>query len=207
MLTYIFQGSSYLSPYAYGIMHRMHHAYADTEEDPHSPKYDPNALAMMWRTKNVYNGIYYRKTQVEERFTKNVPDWKFIDKIGGNYISRIVWGLAYVAFYVVFATHWWMFLLLPIHFVMGPFHGVIINWCAHKYGYTNYTVKDTSKNLMPWDLIMMGEGLHNNHHTHSSRANFGTKWWEFDPSYPLIKIMHWLRIIRLKSPKLQPIEA
>ena len=31
VLTWIFQGSSYLSPYAYGIMHRYHHAYADTD--------------------------------------------------------------------------------------------------------------------------------------------------------------------------------
>ena len=29
-LSWIFQGSSYLSPYSYGILHRLHHAYADT---------------------------------------------------------------------------------------------------------------------------------------------------------------------------------
>src|SRR5690606_12907043 len=27
VLTFIAQGSSYLSPYAYGVLHRMHHAY------------------------------------------------------------------------------------------------------------------------------------------------------------------------------------
>ena len=27
VLTWVFQGSSYLSAYGYGIMHRMHHAY------------------------------------------------------------------------------------------------------------------------------------------------------------------------------------
>ena len=30
VLAWIFQGSSYLSPYTYGVMHRHHHAYADT---------------------------------------------------------------------------------------------------------------------------------------------------------------------------------
>ncbi len=39
-LSWLTQGSSYLSPYSYGILHRLHHAYADTEQDPHSPKYD-----------------------------------------------------------------------------------------------------------------------------------------------------------------------
>ena len=33
-ISFVTQGSSYLSPYAYGIMHRLHHAHADTEEDP-----------------------------------------------------------------------------------------------------------------------------------------------------------------------------
>src|SRR5688500_5776147 len=34
---YLTQGSSYISAYAYGIMHRLHHAHTDTIEDPHSP--------------------------------------------------------------------------------------------------------------------------------------------------------------------------
>ena len=55
VVSFFFQGSSYLSPRAYGIMHRMHHAFADTEKDPHSPKYDHNFFAMMIRTKNIYN--------------------------------------------------------------------------------------------------------------------------------------------------------
>jgi stearoyl-CoA desaturase (delta-9 desaturase) len=40
LLAYISQGSSYVSPKVYAIMHWMHHAYADTEKDPHSPRFD-----------------------------------------------------------------------------------------------------------------------------------------------------------------------
>src|SRR5437868_5875201 len=36
-LSWFIQGSSYLSPRAYAILHRMHHAYSDTPNDPHSP--------------------------------------------------------------------------------------------------------------------------------------------------------------------------
>ncbi len=50
VLTWLFQGSNYLSAYGYGVMHRIHHAYADTKQDPHSPKYDGNLFAMMWKT-------------------------------------------------------------------------------------------------------------------------------------------------------------
>ena len=53
----ITQGSSYLSPYAYAILHRLHHAYADTEKDPHSPAYDSSLLDIMWKTKNIYSSI------------------------------------------------------------------------------------------------------------------------------------------------------
>ncbi len=41
-LTWLTQGPSYLTPRAYAILHRMHHAYSDTEKDPHSPIVIPN---------------------------------------------------------------------------------------------------------------------------------------------------------------------
>ena len=69
---------------------------------------------------------------------------------------------------------------------------------AHEIGYRNFNVKDTSKNLMPIDLLMLGEGLHNNHHMHAGRANFGWKKWEFDPTYPVIWLLNKLGIIKLK---------
>ncbi len=199
VLSFIFQGSSYLSPYAYGIMHRMHHAYADTEKDVHSPKYDSNFFSMMWRTKLIYEDIFTGKFPVEEKFKKDVPEWHAFDRIASHTLTRAMWVGVYIAFYAVFATQWWMFLLVPIHAVMGPFHGVIINWFAHKYGYTNFKVKDTSKNLLPIDILMLGEGFHNNHHKHASRPNFGVKWFEFDPIYPIILFFNKVNIIRLNK--------
>ena len=37
LCTYVTQGSSFLSPRGYAILHRMHHAFSDTPKDPHSP--------------------------------------------------------------------------------------------------------------------------------------------------------------------------
>lgn len=203
VLSWITQGSSYLSPRAYGAMHRLHHAYADTEKDPHSPKWDKNVFTMMWRTKKVYTDVFHGRAKLAPKFLKDLPEWAGFDGIGERWPSRIFWGLAYLIFYIFFATQWWMFLLLPIHFVMGPVHGAIINWLAHKYGYRNFNVKDTSKNLLPVDFLMWGEGFHNNHHKFGGRANFGVKWFEIDPMYPIIWVMDKLRIIQLrrKSPE------
>jgi fatty-acid desaturase len=38
VLTAISQNSSYLNPRGYAVLHRMHHAYSDTEGDPHTPQ-------------------------------------------------------------------------------------------------------------------------------------------------------------------------
>jgi stearoyl-CoA desaturase (Delta-9 desaturase) len=105
-------------------------------------------------------------------------------------------------FYFQFATVWWLWLLLPLQFLMSPIHGAIINWFAHKYGYINFKVGDTSRNFLPVDFLMMGESYHNNHHKFGSRANFGgIRWHEIDPTYYIIKLMDKMRIIRLAQQK------
>ncbi len=204
ILSFFFQGASYLSPRAYGIMHRMHHAYADTELDPHSPKYDSNLFKMMWRTRNTYSSIFHYTTTVEEKFTKELPEWTWFDRFASNFIIRIMWVAIYVLIYIALSAPWWLFPLIIIHAIMGPFHGMIINWYAHSVGYVNFKMKDTSRNLFPVDLIMLGEGLHNNHHKHSGRANFGWKKYEFDPVYPIIKMLSWANIIKLRRVKTEP---
>jgi stearoyl-CoA desaturase (Delta-9 desaturase) len=197
--SFITQGSSYMSPRVYGIMHRMHHAYTDTENDPHSPSYDSNLFKMMWRTSMTYRDIMFGKVKVEERFLKNLPEWKWFDWMGNTWSARIFWMILYSCIYVALAPSAWWYLLIPVHIAMGPVHGVIINWFAHKYGEVNFETDNTSKNLFKVDLLMMGEGYHNNHHKYPSRANFAAKRGEFDPIYPVIKLMRKLNIIKIKN--------
>lgn len=200
ILTWFFQGSNYLSAYGYGVMHRMHHAYADTENDPHSPKYDLNVFAMMWRTKNIYADINQKKIKVADKFTKNVPQWDGFDSFASSWYSRLAWGIGYVAFFYFFATAGWQWFLLPVAFFMAPIHGVIINWYGHIYGYVNFKSNDTSKNLFKFDFLMMGEGYHNNHHKFASSANFGgIRWHEIDVTYQIMRVLHFFKIIEIKN--------
>jgi len=197
--SFIFQGSSYLSPRAYAVMHRMHHAYTDTDKDPHSPSYSKNLMDMMWKTYVIYAGISNRTTEVDAKFTKNVPDWAKFDKFAGSIWPRLFWVACYVTFFAFFATSWWQWLLLPILIVMAPVHGAIINWYAHKFGYENHDMPNTSKNLLPIDILMLGESYHNNHHKFPSAINFGRKWHEIDPIYPFILLFGKLHIIQLPA--------
>lgn len=207
IFTYITQGSSYMSPRAYAIMHRMHHAYTDTDKDPHSPTFSKNVFSMMWRTRNIYLGIFKKKIKTEERFSKNLPDWPAFDRWAHSTLSRTLWALIYIAIIVFFSSSLWYLLLLPALLAMGAIHGAIINWFAHKYGYINFKLKNTSQNLFSVDVLMLGESYHNNHHKRPSALNFGNRWHEFDPVYPVIRILGWLHIIKLPNTELpQPEE-
>ena len=197
ILSYITQGSSYMSPRAYAIMHRMHHAYTDTEKDPHSPSFSKNILSMMWRTRNIYVSIVEGTMDVEPRFLKNLPDWPKFDRWANSTLSRLLWAFAYLGFFIMFAHSAWVYLLLPVVLCMGAFHGAVINWFAHKYGYKNFILKNTSENLFTVDLLMLGESYHNNHHKHPSSLNFGVRWHEVDPIYPVIRFLGWLHVIKL----------
>jgi stearoyl-CoA desaturase (Delta-9 desaturase) len=205
VIAYITQGSSYVSPRAYAVMHRMHHAYTDTEKDPHSPKYDKNFFKMVWHARQVSVDIFKRTMDVEPRFLKNLPDWPLLDKIAYTTFSRVGWIAVYVLMYVLFAPSGWWFLLLPVHVVMLPLHGSIINWFAHKYGTVNFKLKNTSTNLFKVDLLMMGEAYHNNHHKNPSATNFGFRWYELDPTYAIIRLLNWLKIIRVHKLTARPV--
>jgi stearoyl-CoA desaturase (Delta-9 desaturase) len=198
LCTYLTQGSSFLSTRGYAILHRMHHAYSDTPRDPHSPENYKNVFTMMWATKHRYDGFAYRREAPEPRFEKDVPDWPALDRLSQWWPARIVWLGAYTAFYAVFATSWWMWLLLPAHFIMGPIHGAIVNWCGHRYGYRNFASDDVSRNTLVFDFLTFGELFQNNHHEHAMRPNFAVRWFEIDPAYAVIRVFAWLGIVQLR---------
>ncbi len=199
IFTYITQGSSYMSPGTYAVMHRLHHAHTDTELDPHSPSNSSNIFSMMWGTRTVYQQILHNKVSVEARYTKNIPSWPWFDKFANSGVSRLMWVAGYTSFFIFFATNPYQYLLLPIIVSMGAFHGAIVNWFAHKYGYINFKLRNTAMNLLFVDVLMLGESYHNNHHKHPSSINFGKRWFEIDPVYYIIRTFSLLKIITIVS--------
>lgn len=197
-LTWFAQGSSYLVPRAYAVMHRMHHEYSDTEKDPHSPHFFKDVWHMMMHTAKIYSDFQTNKNLPEPQFTKDyLPVWTKLDRIGHSTAVRLVFGLAYTAFYIYFAPSMWWFLLLPIHYLMGPVQGAIVNWCGHKYGYSNFKNGDHSRNTTPWGVLLMGELFQNNHHYDKENANFARRWYEFDTTYLIMRVMNKVGIIHL----------
>src|SRR5256885_14994363 len=78
LLTYLVQGPSYLSPRGYAILHRQHHAFSDTERDPHSPWNFRNALRMMLHTKHRYDAYAFgarNRRRASSAVTRNGSCW------------------------------------------------------------------------------------------------------------------------------------
>lgn len=196
LLTYVSQGSSFLNPRGYALLHRMHHAFSDGERDPHSPKYFSNPFSMMWTTKHRYDDFAYHRVAPEARFEGGYPEWPWLDRLGQSWAMRIVWGASYGLFYVAFAPSAWWFLLLPAHFVMGPIHGAIVNWGGHMYGYRNYATDDRSRNALFFDFLTFGELFQNNHHEFPMSPKFAARWFEVDPAYPILWTLEKLGVIR-----------
>jgi len=200
LCTYLFQGASYLDPRGYAILHREHHAFSDTPRDPHSPQHHPNVVRMMMHTRHRYHVYAHHELEPEPRFVAGgFPMWPALDRLGQSWAARLTWIGLYTGFYLLFATAWWQFLLLPIHFLMGPVHGAIVNWCGHRYGYRNHVTADVSRNTLPIEMLTMGELFQNNHHKHPQRANFATRWFELDPSYQIMRVFSALHVIDLRN--------
>jgi stearoyl-CoA desaturase (delta-9 desaturase) len=198
-LTWFVQGSSYLNPRAYAIMHRMHHAFSDTPSDPHSPMQQPNFFKMMWRTKTVYDDLRLGRVPVDPRFDGGVPHSRLFDEKLSSMPVMLGWMALYTGIYAAFATHWAVFLLLPIHWALGPVHGAIVNWAGHKIGYRNYESDDHSRNTLVFDVLTMGELFQNNHHKWGQSPNFGVRAFEIDPAYQIMRVLSWLGVIDMSG--------
>lgn len=211
IIAFLVQGSSALSLYAYGVMHRLHHVHAGTKEDPHSAEQHKGFLGMLRVGRDMitsYGNILFERQPVPENILKKVPKLTAFDRFSNRWYIRSLFGLGYIAVYIIYAPHWLWFFLLPIHILMGPIHGMIVNWFNHKIGYRNFkNLGNDSRNfeikigkfVIPWvfSIIMLGENNHNNHHARPA-INFAIKWHEFDPIFPITLLMAKLRIIKIK---------
>ena len=200
--SWVTQGTSYLNARAYAILHRMHHAYSDTEKDPHSPHFFKDIYEMMKSTILIYRSFLLNQGVPDKEFTTDyLPVWGKLDKFGHHILTRLAFIVLYTSIYLAFAPNYWWFLLLPFHFLMGPIQGAIVNWCGHKYGYRNFNSTDQSKNTGPWGFFLLGELFQNNHHHAKHDANFAKKWFEFDLTYQVMRMLNFVGIIQLNTQK------
>jgi stearoyl-CoA desaturase (delta-9 desaturase) len=157
--------------------HRSHHANADREGDPHSPKilgYIPAQFLSMFSKINIRRSPVLRDN-VHQLFHQY---YIHINLVYALIVTSLfgTWGL--LNLYLVPACVLWN-------------AGSFINTINHTrwLGYRRYNVPDNSTNNPLLGVFMWGEGWHNNHHRFQSRANIGERWYEIDIGYYIIKLI------------------
>jgi stearoyl-CoA desaturase (delta-9 desaturase) len=177
-------------PREWVAVHRKHHHLSDGEGDPHSP-----LVYGLWTVLFGNYFLYKKETANPATIAKYTPEWKndLIDGIPGmNY--GVFLGLA--VFCLMFGLPWGIAAWLA-HVVLYVLLNSSINALGHMIGYRNFGQQAT--NLQWLALLTGGEGLHNNHHEHPTSALFALRGREFDPSWPVIRLLETLGLAKVNQ--------
>jgi fatty-acid desaturase len=162
------------SPLGWVYVHRMHHKYADTLQDPH----DANIVG--WKIFFPHLMKYGESTSkrvVIDMLTK------FHINIHNYYMWFIIlWSLLLL---VISPYIFYFFYVVPVAMSFIALDLFVL--LSHTYGYRNFETKDASKNNWFISLILWGEGWHNNHHKNPGNFTTKIKWWEVDLTALVIK--------------------
>lgn len=149
--------------------HRMHHAYTDSDKDPHSPTIKGFL--------KVYTSTWGNDIQIERKMLKglNTKSIKFFYK---NYFLLI--GLVGLTTLTI----------SPMLFLFGFCMPIVLAF--HGYGIVNvvpHTKSGDPKNSWVANILTGGEGWHKNHHDDSRNWKIGKRWYQLDPGAWFIKLI------------------
>ncbi len=172
--------------------HRHHHLYSDTEFDVHSPRHTGFLYSHMgWIFARRHDSFDMVKVDDLARYPELI--WLHRHERWPAY------GLAVLCFLI----GGWPGLFVGFFCsTVLVFHGTFcINSLAHVSGRKRYVTGDDSRNNWLLAIFTMGEGWHNNHHACQSSVRQGFRWWEYDPTYYILKALSWTGLVwELKSP-------
>jgi fatty-acid desaturase len=188
-------------------VHRLHHRHADTDQDPHSPKHGFEWSHILWTLHKKIEGISgpdAARDLARDPKMLVINQWFFYPQfvliaaflgigwaIGGWTlgVSWVIWGVT-LRTTILFHGTWF------------------VNSAAHTWGYQNYPdTGEHSTNLWWVALISFGEGWHNNHHAHPRSAAHGLRWYEFDATWWMIRVLSWIGLasdVHLPAPEQMP---
>lgn len=164
-------------------VHRLHHAYSDTNQDPYN--------VVWWKLcLYLYKVKEFPLRLVSDLLRDPMHRWCHKNYFKIHFAISVCCLLDPVFFgYTIGAIVFWS----------TVFAG-IVNVLAHrKVGYRNYNTKDNSTNIRWLQIWSLHEGLHNNHHHKASAYDFAMKKYEWDPAAALLRIFRKFNIVKLNT--------
>jgi len=177
-------------PIEWVATHRAHHANSDREGDPHDAHRGMPWAHVEW----LYRSNKYR-VPFEER-PRWAPDlqndqfYVFLDR--NHALAQVVLGL------ILLAIGGWSWVVWGIFArLVFTYHCTwLVNSASHALGYQTFRTGDRSTNNWFVAIIAFGEGWHNNHHAFPFSARHGLRWFEFDPTFWMIRVLGWIRVAK-----------
>jgi fatty-acid desaturase len=189
-------------PIFWVAMHRLHHQHSDQPQDPHTPRVSGFWAHIGWVLFGDSNHSdtarmgRYAPDLAKDPFYRWLTSWHWVPLTILGFVLLAIGGWSLV--------NWAIFLRV----VFGLHATWLINSATHMWGSRRFATKDDSKN--PWwaALITFGEGWHNNHHAHPTSARHGLAWYEFDPTWLLLKLLRAIGLVwDVKVAKISQIPA
>lgn len=179
-----------ISPREWVAVHRKHHNFSDEHGDPHSPHIEGYWKIML---ANVY--YYRREANQDDTLKKYAADLPY-DRLDRLFFKRGTLGFSLTG--------------VILTLVMGFRPGMValgtlassyltlnaaINGAGHTFGYKSFANDATNLKLLA--LITFGEGLHNNHHARPASPKLSAFEDEYDPAWPVIRVLEKLRLVKV----------
>ena len=198
ILAFLAQTSAQRGAIWWAAIHRHHHLHSDTPEDVHSPEHMGFWQSHVgWIFDDQKNDSDYSTVQDLTKY----PELVFLDKY--HHLPAAMLAVA------CFLLGGWQMLVVGFFWsTVAVYHGTFfINSLAHVVGTQRYVTGDRSRNNWWLAIITMGEGWHNNHHHYQSATAQGWRWYEFDPTYYILKMMSWVGLVwDLRKPPKEVVE-
>ncbi|NHQ83212.1 acyl-CoA desaturase [Chromobacterium vaccinii] len=177
-------------------IHRKHHAATDTIDDPHSPQ------CFGFRTVLLEGSELYRRAACNQAMLEqhggNTPDDWLERRLYARH-SRLGVSLMMLIDLLLFGpiglSVWAAQMLWIPVFAAG-----VVNGVGHYWGYRSFATNDSSRNILPWGLLIGGEELHNNHHAYITSPKLSARWWEFDIGWIYIRLLACVRLAVVRQP-------
>jgi len=177
-------------PIFWVAVHRLHHQKSDQPGDPHSPRDGAFWSHIGWI---LFGETNHNNTRFMAKYTPDLARHRFYLWLNNYHWVPVValTGILY-AFGGLGMVLWGNF----VRIVFGLHATWAVNSATHMWGKRRFATRDDSRNTWWVALFTFGEGWHNNHHAHPTSARHGLAWYEFDPSWLLIKVLMFFGIAK-----------